>query len=182
VINDVLLAQACTQLSSRARAVTALQFGPLVARRFDLTAIAEGFRRGEIARWLREELSERIDVPVIYKMSANNQDTANRLQAAFRVRQDNEGFKFPRDNEVENSTTLYVGSSHKIRDRLRQHLQRAPGGTYALNMGLWCPEDAGSVTVEAQVVLSDPAPYSVQDVEDALWITSRPILGKFGAK
>ena len=182
MINDELLRSARTNLNDRALAVTALQFGPLVARRFELDAIRAGFRRGEIARWLKEELSERPDLPVIYKIFANDQDTANRLQRAFAACENLDRYKFARNNNVGDSTTVYVGSSHKIRDRLRQHLQSAPGGTYALNMGLWCPEGAGSVTVEAQVMLSDPTPYAVQDVEDALWITSRPMLGKFGAK
>lgn len=48
-------------------------------------------------------------------------------------------------------------------------------------MHRWCPEGDHSVRVEVVTVHGETNAQQVQDVEDALWIRSRPMFGKFGA-
>ena len=93
------------------------------------------------------------------------------------------GYRLPRRNPGrEAQTTLYVGGSESIRQRLQQHIGSAPVGTYALNMQRWCPEFDGVVTVRVQSFSPEVNRDCRQDLEDTLWDSLQPIFGKRGAR
>ncbi|EIU7615471.1 hypothetical protein L3I75_004588 [Vibrio vulnificus] len=88
----------------------------------------------------------------------------------------------PRLNEQHRgSQYLYVGRSHKLRSRIRQHLSDRYEGTYALHMMRWakCVKE----NVELQYFcLKDQDNLLVQAVEDSLWSELKPAFGRKGDK
>ena len=182
MIDNALLTRAGIALRDRSLAVERLQVGRLVSRNLTFARIRGGFQRGELASWLSDNLGEDINSPVVYRITACDLAAATELYNAFGELEKDRGYKIPLNNQVRDSTTVYVGRSNDIKKRMREHLQKAARQTYALNMGLWCPIGAGSVCVEVSPILGNPASTAIQDVEDELWRQSRPMFGKMGSK
>jgi len=182
VINEALLARARQELQARAAAVQGINVFNVPSRDFNFEEIRGGFPRGHLTGWLRRGLGNHLAMPTIYRLSVGNQLQADALRAAFEHFAPADRAKLSRNNAVEDSLTIYVGSSLDIRKRLREHLGRAANGTYALKMHSWCPAVDGRVRVEVSAVLGGVTSSQVQDVEDALWRTSRPMFGKLGPK
>ena len=112
----------------------------------------------------------------------NDQAGAEKLRHAFDNYETPDKHKFSRNNNVKDSTTVYVGSSQKIGQRLQQHLNECAKDTYALKMHLWCPDAVNSITVEVAAVRGNVEATLIQDIEDTLWRRSRPMFGKIGSK
>jgi len=182
LIDNALLSRAAITLRERSTAVETLLVGGLVSRNLTFDKIRGGFRRGEIASWLRQNLGENINNPVIYRITATDLASATILYNAFGELADDRGYKIPQNNQVQDSTTVYVGRSNDIKKRMREHLQQAAPATYALNMGRWCPAGAETVCIEFIAILGNPESTIIQDVEDELWRQSRPMFGKLGSK
>lgn len=182
MINAELLAQGRQHLEARAAALGQMQFLDVVPRNFTFADIRRGVERDELNEWLNPLFIRNVNPPVIYRLAANNQEGADRLRRAFADFEPQNGHRLARNNNILDSSTIYVGSSRSICQRLRQHLNTTAAATYALKMGLWCPEADYSVRVEVSGVQGDAGVLQVQDIEDALWTRSRPMFGKFGAK
>ena len=118
----------------------------------------------------------------IYRLTVNNQAGSDRLRHAFVGYEPRDGHMLTRNNDVNDSTAVYVGSSQKVGQRLQQHLHTCAGGTYALKMHLWCPDALNRISVEVSVVRGDAEATLIQDIEDALWRSSRPMFGKMGPR
>lgn len=185
MIDDNTKRLARTALYARARAIRSVRFGDPVQRVFTLEDIRRGTPDAALAPWLNERLGDQGNVPMLYSLTVNEVEVATALRRAFvqaRNVQPRE-CALPRDNAGHPiGTTLYVGRSQNIRSRLRQHLWQAPPQTYALNIHRWCPDIAGAVTVSVQPVLGHVDNDTVQDLEDTLWKTLRPIFGRSGSR
>jgi hypothetical protein len=90
---------------------------------------------------------------------------------------------YPRLNKLrEPGACLYVGGSQSVAKRLRDHLGYGAKKTYALQLIHW----AGPLSLEVEFVCakySDDTPsVALQALEDTLWETSAPMLGRRGRR
>ena len=182
MIDEALFEQARENLQRRAAALHGMRFADIIQRDFTFEEIKVGLEHGAIRAWARPLLGPNIKSAAIYRLSVNNQHGANTLRQAFADLEAEGGHVFARNNDVPDSTTIYVGSSKDVGGRLQQHLHTCAKGTYALKMRHWCPVADFRVRVEVAVANGVVEPSQIQDVEDALWIKSRPMFGKFGAR
>ena len=182
MITKVVLDQARNDLEHRAAALTGVQFEDVIRLNFSFEEIRAGFERGAIDARLRPLLGEGIHSAAIYRLTVDNQAGADRLRDAFVGYKPQDGHVLTRNNNVTNSTAVYVGSSRRIGQRLQQHLHTCAKGTYALKMHLWCPDADNSVSVEVSAVRGAVEASLIQDIEDALWKSSQPMFGKLGSQ
>ena len=182
MITQAVLDQARLDLEHRAAALNDMQFEDVIQLNFSFEEIRAGFGRGAISARIRPLLGEGINSAAIYRLTVNDQDGASRLRDAFVGYEPQDGHVLSRNNNVVNSTAVYVGSSQKIGRRLQQHLHTCARGTYALKMHLWCPDADNHVSVEVSAVSGAVEASLIQDVEDALWRSSRPMFGRLGPK
>lgn len=182
MITAAVVNLARNDLQRRAAALNGIQFRDVFRLDFSFEEIRAGFGRGAICARMRPFLGEGFNSAAIYRLTVNDQAGANRLRQAFVGYEPQEGHKLARNNNVANSTTVYVGSSQKIGQRLQQHLNTCAVGTYALKMHLWCPDANNRISVEVSTVRGAPEASLVQDIEDALWRSSLPMFGKPGPR
>ena len=111
----------------------------------------------------------------------NNRVFVNALKAAKKA-QSGERKDLPRVNDTNaGSQYLYVGRSHKLRSRIRQHLGCGYKGTYGLHMTRWCVGLSHDIEIQYfKLVGCDN--LLVQAIEDSLWMKLRPAFGRKGDK
>ncbi|WP_367581336.1 hypothetical protein [Sulfitobacter pontiacus] len=182
LITEAVLEQAHNDLKHRVAVLNDVQFENVIRLNFSFEEIRAGFGRGAISAQIRPLLREGPGSAAIYRLTVNNQAGANRLRHAFFGYEPRDGHNLARNNDVNDSTTVYVGSSQKIGQRLQQHLHTCARGTYALKMHLWCPNAVNHIAVEIAVVRGNIQAALLQDIEDALWRSSRPMFGKIGPR
>ncbi|WP_432254748.1 hypothetical protein [Limimaricola sp. AA108-03] len=182
MIDDELLGFARDNLEKRISALNNAEFGDVVEQDFSFHKIRAGFEPGGIRNLIRPSLGDVTNCAAIYRLTVNDQATADMLQMAFEQFRPPDGLKLARNNHVADSRTVYVGSSKDVGARLHQHLHFSANGTYALKLHLWCPDADSKINVEVTPVRGEAEASLVQDVEDALWERSHPMFGKFGAK
>lgn len=182
MINNDVLELARQSLQDRVEAIDRVQLRDAFQRDFTFEQVRAGVGAAQLRDWITPLLGEDIDCAAIYRITVNNQDGADRLRLAFEEYVPPDGVKLTRNNRVAGSRTVYVGSSRKIRTRLPQHLNDCAAGTYALKMHRWCPDAEYSLRLEVTVVPGQLNTALVQDLEDALWTSSRPMFGKLGPR
>ena len=185
MLNQQIIADAEAHLNQRRANVAAIEFRDPLIREFSTQQIRDSVPEQALKLWLEEGLPGNIQLPALYVIEVDEQDVADQLKNSFdAARADkNRGYVLPmRNDAVDGSTVLYVGSSRKIRQRLKQHLWQAPVGTYALNLRRWVPAIEGNIRVKVQNILGEPDPITIQDAEDALWRSLRPMFGKAGGR
>lgn len=89
---------------------------------------------------------------------------------------------YPRLNPNNKGTQyLYVGRSHKLRNRIRQHLGDGYKGTYAMHMKRWLNDP--NIKIELLYYkFQDIENSFIQALEDAMWDQLKPCFGRKGAK
>lgn len=185
MLNQQIIVDTQAHLAERRANIVNISFGNPVERQFSFLQIRNGAPQQALKTWLEEALGNNIRLPALYAIDVDDQDTTTRLRDSFNSAQKNRnrGYALPRlNNPVTDSRVLYLGSSRSIRQRLKQHLWQAPVGTYALNMNRWVPQIAGNVTVRVQSILSELNSDALQDIEDAVWRSLRPVFGKAGGR
>lgn len=122
------------------------------------------------------------NIPSIYIILTNENIKIEDIEAA-KKKLKAEGFGMFRINckNIENNPNqtkcLYVGSSKKLRDRLKQHIGITSKSTYALHLNKWWKNKKIEIEIY-EVVDFD----NIQLYEDCLWQKNRPILGREGKK
>ena len=93
------------------------------------------------------------------------------------------------DKVKENSLNcLYVGSSKKLKSRLREHCDDKRKGPYALHIGSWKnwlplkELKAGQIKILKLENQNEYFPDQIQFYEDVLWDYYKPLLGRRGPK
>lgn len=132
----------------------------------------------------------------IYVISLDSKADAKALKTDFMEAKQRTDLKLPQNN-IDISTTLYVGSScatHKrtrtLHSRLRQHLIAAPNATYALSLAEWTSHLQGGLIVNAWQYPSigtekkgdNAARRIVLAVENWLAGELEPMLGRRGSR
>lgn len=87
---------------------------------------------------------------------------------------------YPRLNQ--NSSTLYVGSSQSMANRLREHLGYGARGTYALQLVHWARDADVELDFVCAKYPKDTSPEVLQTLEDTLWQELAPMFGRQGRK
>ncbi len=159
-----------------------MQFENVEPPNFSFEEVRAGFGRDAISARIRPLLGEGRGSAAICRLTVNNQAGADRLRHAFVGNEPLDGQMLARNNDVNDSSNVYVGSSQKIGQRLQQHLHTCAEGTDALKMHLWCPDAVNHIAVEFSVVRRNVEAPLMQDIEDALWRSSRPMFGKIGPR
>ena len=182
MITEAILKQAHDDLEKRKAALKNVQFEKPVRMDFSFKEITDGFERGAIGKRLTKECNIGTGSSAIYRITVDSIEGAAMLQEAFAAQRGQDKHKLARNNDIKESCVVYVGSSKKIGQRLQQHLYECAKATYALRMHLWCPNADHTITVEIAVFPENVEGSFMQDIEDALWKTSRPMFGKLGPK
>jgi len=179
MIDDALLESACARLSARAAALRSALFADPVRRSYTFQQIREGISLGELRRDF-----EGGDSPRVIYIIAVDPESAQSVLEAFSAAALNKqrGYCLPRLVTKSPKPTMYVGSSQSIASRLHQHLNKAPGRTYALNMSRWCPSMEGIVHISIQCISGGTGRDTFQDMEDALWLAREPMFGRLGSR
>lgn len=139
MINEAVLQDVREKLERRAAALNSMQFAGVIQKDFSFKKIRAGLGKKEISDWICASLGEDFSHAAIYRLTVDNAAGAGRLRSAFADYNPQNGHVQTRNNNVDDSNTIYVGSSRKIAQRLRQHLFNCPPSTYALKMHLWAP-------------------------------------------
>ena len=80
------------------------------------------------------------------------------------------------------SPYLYVGSSEKIHQRLKEHLGFGAKGTYALQLAYWASAVGIDVEFECARYPQGTNKDVIQALEDTLWGDLSPMFGRQGAR
>jgi hypothetical protein len=103
----------------------------------------------------------------------------NKLANEYKLSQENKGAQG--DKPRDSTYCLYVGSSKKIRDRLKVHLGIVENKTnYALHLRQWWPD--AKVTITVFQFGEEVCQNDMQQMEDLLWNKYKPLFGKPGPK
>lgn len=80
------------------------------------------------------------------------------------------------------SKCMYVGSSKKINQRLKEHLGFGAKGTYALQLAYWANQLPLEFELECAKYSPGIAAEVIQALEDTLWFEQHPMFGRQGAR
>ena len=80
------------------------------------------------------------------------------------------------------SLCLYVGSSAKIHQRLKEHLGYGARSTYSLQLAHWAKPFDLEVELECAKYPAGTDPKGLQALEDTHWSELRPMFGRQGAR
>ena len=95
-------------------------------------------------------------------------------------------YNLPKNNKVENSNVLYVGSKKdELQNRLYQHLGinlgNQNGSTYALYLSKWWQKDFPNVKITAYSLQEDLSYTQLVFIEDCFSEMLNPLFGKQGS-
>ena len=122
------------------------------------------------------------NVPMIYIIKTNEKIDIEEVKKE-KERLTADGFGMFRinyekiNNESNQSKYLYVGSSKKLRDRLKQHLGLTSKTTFALHLKEWWTDK--KIEIELYEIKDCD---NMQLYEDLLWQKYKPIFGREGKK
>jgi hypothetical protein len=80
------------------------------------------------------------------------------------------------------SKCIYVGSSEKVHQRLKEHLGFGAKGTYSLHLACWINPFDLEIEFECARYSVGTDPKAVQALEDALWSELSPMFGRQGPR
>ena len=182
MIDDVVLKSAQKRLADRINSLEKIKLGQSIQKYFSFSDIHLDKVKEKIIEWEEISLFQKNNIVAIYRITAKDEDGAKALKQKFSNYKKTQTIKLPKNNKNIESKVIYVGRTSKIRQRLIQHLVDCAEGTYALKMGLWCPETEHKLKVEIAILDGNQNQAVLQDVEDELWRLSKPMFGKCGAR
>ena len=127
----------------------------------------------------------------IYIFELENENNIEAVKNNFeQKKKDKKAQKFqdnlPKNNKVENSNVLYVGSKKdELQNRLYQHLGinlgNQNGSTYALYLSKWWQKDFPNVKITAYSLQEDVSYTQLVFIEDCFSEILNPLFGKKGS-
>jgi hypothetical protein len=114
-----------------------------------------------------------------FEIISPEMDSEEILDVYAQAKED-KGRSYARMNKA--SQTLYVGSSRSLSKRIREHLGFGFPRTYAIHLAYWAPKLALQLRLHATLYPVDSAPKAVQALEDCLWESLKPMLGRQGQR
>jgi hypothetical protein len=80
------------------------------------------------------------------------------------------------------SKRMYVGSSEKIHQRIKEHLGFGARGTYSLQLAYWAQPFNLEIEIECAKYPEATPSEVLQSLEDTLWADLLPMFGRQGAR
>ena len=124
----------------------------------------------------------------IYIFELENENNIEAVKNNFEQKRKEEKFQYnlPKNNKVENSNVLYVGSKKdELQNRLYQHLGinlgNQNGSTYALYLSKWWQKDFPNVKITAYSLQEDVSYTQLVFIEDCFSEMLNPLFGKKGS-
>ncbi|MEO9129701.1 MAG: hypothetical protein ABI240_00685 [Sphingomonas sp.] len=123
------------------------------------------------------------DSRVIYQFVAGDTTSYAGLRDAFggRPTENSKGktLLYSRMMAPADPCALYVGSSASFRSRIGQHIGRIGGaGTYSMRLALWATAVTATITLRFWPYDPDINPIELEALEQELWDSCTPLLGK----
>ncbi|RMB37245.1 hypothetical protein C8J47_0833 [Sphingomonas sp. PP-F2F-G114-C0414] len=123
------------------------------------------------------------DSRVIYQFVARDPTSYADLRDAFGARpmENSKGktLRYSRMMAPADPCALYVGSSASFRSRIGQHLGRIGGaGTYSMRLALWATAVPATIGLRLWPYDPDINPIELEALEQELWDSCTPLLGK----
>jgi len=123
------------------------------------------------------------DSRIIYQFVVGDPATYAALQDEFGARptknSKGETLRYSRMMAPANPRALYVGSSGSFRSRIGQHVGRiGSAGTYSMRLALWATSVPGTITLKFWPYDPDINPIELEALEQELWDSCTPLLGK----
>jgi hypothetical protein len=103
-----------------------------------------------------------------------------RVEQAYKDARANSARAFARP--IRQSNCLYVGGSQNISQRLKGHLGFGAKGTYAMQLAHWAPHLNLTLKFTCARYADTERPEIMQALEDTLWDTLTPMLGRKGKR
>ena len=136
-----------------------------------------------ISKWLSDQVwPYPKSQSILYVIPAGDLETATRLMTELPDTKARDFACARVNNNAGASDVFYLGSSESIHTRLREHLWQASARTYAMHLRCWCKVTEGEVTVSVRPILECTDRAARQDLEDTLWRSLSPRLGKSGRR
>ena len=124
----------------------------------------------------------------IYIFELENENNIEAVKNNFEQKRKEQKFQYnlPKNNKVENSKVLYVGSKKdELQNRLYQHLGinlgNQNGSTYALYLSKWWQKDFPNVKITAYSLQENVSYTQLVFIEDCFSEMLNPLFGKKGS-
>ena len=124
----------------------------------------------------------------IYIFELENENNIEAVKNNFEQKRKEEKFQYnlPKNNKVENSNVLYVGSKKdELQNRLYQHLGinlgNQNGSTYALYLSKWWQKDFPNVKITVYSLQENVSYTQLVFIEDRFSEILNPLFGKKGS-
>ena len=124
------------------------------------------------------------DGPCLYVISRLTDSPSSEIVSRkFADAKDTDGDErrcYPRLNAP--SSILYVGSSEKIHQRLKEHLGFGSKKTFSLQLAAWARQLDLALKICCAQYPADTPSEVLQALEDTLWFELKPMFGRQGAR
>lgn len=127
-----------------------------------------------------------LDYIYMFKVTGENKNVST-IKKFFSIAKQNQSVNVQEKNDLcrinknDSKQYFYVGRSHNIKSRMRQHLSENYKGTYALHMERWCTNLNDNIEVLIFQYKGEEN-MVIQALEDALWDHLKPCFGRKGDK
>jgi len=116
-----------------------------------------------------------------FSMASEKNDPSNLIEAYANAKASEKGNRaYARLNQA--SRCMYVGSSEKIHQRLKEHLGFGAKGTYSLQLARWASPFDLELEFECAKYPAGIDSEVLQALEDTLWAELLPMFGRQGAR
>ena len=130
----------------------------------------------ELTEWEKSQDS----IYIYYFYLNDNADLESVYEKILNARNNKKGRRaYPRINKP--SKFLYVGSSRKITNRFKGHLGYGYKGTFAMNLAYWFNLNS-EIIFYCMAFPSGIDRAVIQALEDGLWESLKPLLGRKGPR
>lgn len=140
----------------------------------------------EVVNELPVSSDKDFDFIYLFKVTGENKNISG-IKHCFTAEKDRQSKNTKEKNDLcrvnknDSKQYFYVGRSHNIRSRIRQHLSKGYKGTYALHMERWCTSLSENIEVLIFQYQGEEN-MVIQALEDALWDHLKPCFGRKGDK
>ena len=183
MLDERALNRIADDLQTQANAVRKANLIAYHQLRVPLAAIHQGYPEQalhSLSQWAGPGASA---TPYLYQLSVADSELVPVLHAAFAeakaARQGNRAYA----RQQAPSAILYVGSSQKLLERIKQHFGYGYARTYAVQLCHWLPAALeGYLELQAWRFAAGTPNAVIQAVEDGLWHQQQPMFGRQGAR
>jgi len=148
--------------------------------------LAEGGQEPGIVSEVKEWFEKRCLYLYTFQIASENIDPSILVSAYSHAKETKKGSRaYARLNPAsanQASTCMYVGSSEKIHQRLKDHLGFGAKEIFAIHLAYWASSIGIELNFECAKYPTGTSKIALQALEDTLWEELLPIFGRQGAR